>query len=402
MTAASNMNTATNAKAATAVRTAQSFFPALALILALTSSLFFAGCAAQTGTVSGRVLFDDEPAEGVLVTLADAKAVARVAGKASGKKAALRTALTALTDADGTYTFPAVASGDYRVGARLDGERPLVAARRFTPVHLGPDSLKWVGLKLVEWEGVVYRPEAGANADSDANAIVAAAVGGFGSISGTVLYRGVPVSDGVVTLYLDYEEGLKGPGFRQSFATGDEGQFYLAEVSEGRYYAVARKRATGAAGPVREGDLYGEATAVPLLVRSGMEGSIDIHVVKKEKTQPPNAAELDATATAITGRILDSVGSPVAGVYVFAYRDRTIGHKMPDFLTPTTGADGKFILPLGEGGLFYVGAREFFGGSPRPGERFGLFEGSADHGIRVKEGEKVGDIVIRVNEVLPQ
>ena len=205
-----------------------------------------------------------------------------------------------------------------------------------------------------------------------------------------------------VTLYLDDEEGLKGPGFRQSFATDDEGQFYLGEVSEGRYYAVARKRATGAAGPVREGDLYGEATAVPLLVRGGMEAAINIHVVKKEKSRAPNSTELDATATAIIGRIEDSGGNPVSGVYVFAYRERIIGHRMPDFLTPLTGEDGSFVLPLGEGGLFYVGAREFFGGSPQPGERFGLFDGSADHGIRVGEGDKVSGVVIRVNEVLPQ
>jgi hypothetical protein len=345
-------------------------FAALAAILLLT------GCAAQTGSVTGRVKADDAPVEGVRVTL-------------TATSPATAATLTAITDADGNYIFPKVEPGDFELGARLDGEPALVSARRATPLHLSPGGTKHTGLKLVEWEGVIY------SRDSEEPE-------GFGSISGRVLHRNAPVSGATITLYLDLEEGLKGPGYRQSFVTDEEGQFFLGEVSEGRYYAVARQRATGAAGPVREGDLYGEATAAPLLVRSKMEASINIHVVKKEKAQAPHATALDATSTAIVGRIVDAAGNPVSGVYVFAYRDRTIGHRMPDFLTPPTDADGVFVLPLGEGGLFYVGAREFFGGSPQPGERFGLYEGSADHGIRVREGEKVSDIVIRVNEVLPQ
>ena len=88
------------------------------------------------------------------------------------------------------------------------------------------------------------------------------------------------------------------------------------------------------------------------------------------------------------------------GVYVFAYRNRVVGHGMPDFRTLPTGADGAFSLSLGAGGLFYVGAREHAGGPPQPGEWFGFYEGSADHGLTVPKDRTLEGIYIVVRKVL--
>ena len=98
--------------------------------------------------------------------------------------------------------------------------------------------------------------------------------------------------------------------------------------------------------------------------------------------------------------VVDNAGAPVSGVYVFAYRNRGVGHGMPDFRTLPTRTDGTFALSLGEGGLFYVGAREHAGGSPQPGEWFGFYEESADHGITVPADRTVDRIRIPVRRVL--
>ena len=213
---------------------------------------------------------------------------------------------------------------------------------------------------------------------------------------------GEALSAAVVDLYLDEADGgLRGPGFRQSFPTGGDGVYALDEVPEGRYYVVARWRANGAtAGPVIEGDLYGESLANPVPIHSGEETVLDVHLVRKERNDDPNADRLATTGSRIRGQVVDARGTPVAGAYVFAYRSRVVGHGMPDFRTLPTGPDGAFALALGDGGLFYVGAREHAGGSPLPGEWFGFYEGSADHGITVPPDDLVTGIRIVVRRVL--
>ncbi len=340
--------------------------PLLLLALAL------GGCAsAPKGVVAGRILYNGAPVAEVSVTLVD---------QATGRER------SGLTDGEGVYRFAGVESGGYLVRAR-DKSRAIVSARRDTDLYLAPGEEKWVGLKLVSWEGVIYRP-------------YTTGTPGFGAITGVVKQERKVVSGAVVSLYLDGEEGFKGPGFRHSFPTGSDGAFFIEELAETDYYVVVRKRASGTSGPVERGDLYGEAAVFPAKVKSGLESQMVIHVVEKTKTRAPHLAQLEGDETAIKGVVLDMEGRPVAGVYVFAYRDRIVGHKMPDYLTRPTGEGGVFILPLGDGGLFYVGARQHYGGSPRPGEPYGMYDGSPDHGIRVPEGQVVDGITITVRKVL--
>lgn len=344
----------------------------ICLLCAVAACLWLAGCAAPQARLGGRVMYDGEPVERARVELLDA------AGEP---------VLGTFTDADGVYDLYPAPAGSYRVRAAREGDAPLVAAWGAVEVALTPERDGWTGLQLVPWEGVVQEP-------------YAPATPGFGALSGVALFRGAPVAGAVANLYLDRDEGLKGPGFRQAFATGAGGAFAFEDLPEGDYWLALRVRKTGPAGPVREGDLYGLAAANPIAVKPDREATVRVHLVRKEKTRAPHAAALARTGTAIAGVVVDEQGAPVAGVYVFAYRDRTIGHKMPDFLSEPTGGDGTFVLPLGAGGLFYVGAREHFGGSPRPGEWFGHYEGSPDHGIRVETGKRVEGVSIPVHKVL--
>jgi hypothetical protein len=295
---------------------------------------------------------------------------------------------SAISGADGGYAFPAVPPGTYRLRASAERPAPLVAVAGKSPLRLGAGSDAWVGLQAVPREEPMRRP-------------LAEAAEGFGALRGVARSGGKPLEGAVATLYLDEAEGLKGPGVRQSFPTGTDGAFAFDEVPEGDYFLAVRRRSDGSAsGPVREGGFYGVATANPVRVASGEETSVDVHLVRKEKDEDPNEDLLALTGTGLRGRVLDGEGHPVAGVYVFAYRNRAIGHGMPDFHSLPTGPDGAFSLSLGEGGLVYVGARERSGGSPMPGEWFGLYEGSPDHGVLITRGRVLGSLDLIVRRVL--
>jgi hypothetical protein len=335
--------------------------------------LFAAACAAPQARLGGRVVHRTEPVAGATVTLEPAGA---------------GTPLTTATDPDGVYRFPPVAPGSYRLSATTAGPPARGARAGKNPLQLAAGQEQWVGLQTVPWEQPAWR----AAPDTPE---------GFGNLSGTLLREGAPVPGAVVDLYLD-ADSLRGPGFRQSFPSGGNGTYTLDEVPEGSYYVVARRRASGeTAGPVVEGDLYGEALADPIPVRSRQETVLDVHLVRKERDDDPNADRLAAGGAAVSGVVVDGADAPVAGVYVFAYRNRVVGHGMPDYRTLLpTGADGAFALALGEGGLFYVGAREHAGGSPMPGEWFGFYQGSADHGITVPKDRALDGIRIVVRRVL--
>jgi hypothetical protein len=339
----------------------------------LLAALLGAGCAHRGVELAGRVVQDGRPVAGARVTLVSEAGRPALAG----------------TDADGVYRFPSLAPGSYRATVAGGAQGSLVGAGGETTLVLAPGAPVWTGFQLVPRGEVEFVP-------------YAAATPGFGALSGLALLQGAPVEGAVASLYLDRGEELRGPGFRQSVPTGPDGRFSIEDLPEGSYWVAVRKRRSGAVGPVREGDLYGVASASPVSVPAGREARLVVHLARKAKERAPRASELARTGTAIRGRVVDGAGRPAAGVYVFAYRERVIGHTMPDFLSEPTGPDGTFLLPLGDGGLFYIGARELFGGSPRPGERFGQYEGSPDHGIRVGRGAALAGVEIVVHEVLAQ
>jgi len=338
-------------------------------------ALLAASCAPPSTRLAGRVVREGLPLPGASGTLAAASGPVQEQVRA---------------DADGVYRFPPVPAGTYYLTARAEtAGRILGATAGKNPLHLAAGDNPWIGLQAVPWEEPSFQPMA------------AGGVAGFGALAGTVRFQSAPVAGAIVNLYLDQAEGLRGPGVRQSFPTGSDGRYALEEVPDGVYFVVARRRQTGgAAGPLREGDLYGAALANPVPIREHQETRLDLHLVRKERDDDPAAELLTQSGTGLRGRVVDEAGVPRAGVYVFAYRSRVVGHGMPDFLTLPTGPDGAFALPLGEGGLFYIGARERAGGSPAPGELFGFYEGSPDHGIEVPKGRIVDGVEIVVRRVL--
>jgi hypothetical protein len=102
---------------------------------------------------------------------------------------------------------------------------------------------------------------------------------------------------------------------------------------------------------------------------------------------------------ALRGKVTDPADKPVPGVHVFAYTDRVIGHQRPAALSPPTGEDGIFTVYIKEPGTYYIGAREHYGDSPAPGELFGMYEETADHGLSIEEGQQVKDLHLVVEPV---
>lgn len=72
---------------------------------------------------------------------------------------------------------------------------------------------------------------------------------------------------------------------------------------------------------------------------------------------------LAAVTTAIEGTIQDVEGNPVEGAMVFAFLTPRIVGK-PLFGSERSSRDGKFVLSVPEGGIYYLKVRNDFGGGP--------------------------------------
>jgi hypothetical protein len=163
---------------------------------------------------------------------------------------------------------------------------------------------------------------------------------------------------------------------------------------------MARKRLDGQkVGPVREGDLFGIYPGNPLTARAGETTGVTVHLAVKIKDAVEAETFGRGGGPELRGIVTDPAGRGVTGVHVFAYTDKVIGHQRPAALSTPTGADGAFVVRLPAPGTYYIGARQLYGDSPAPGELFGMFEGSADHGLAIKAGDKPVELKIVVEPI---
>jgi len=336
-------------------------------------SVLLALCATtlQAGVIEGRLVLDGEPVAGLQVSAHPGYDLAQAPA-----------ALSPPSDADGRYRLE-LPAGAYALTTR-DPQRGLFGFCGFNPVQVGAEPV-WAGVQLVR-----VHPEERAPYDSPY----------AGGLSGTVLQDGAPLAGAYVYLYLDAADDLKGQGYRISPPTGEDGRFWFDELPESSYYLVARKRAGGErVGPVREGDLLGVYPGNPLSVTAAFETRVRLETVAKLGSDSQHETLGRQTATVLRGTVVDARGEPLAGLHVFAYTDRVIGHQRPAALSAPTGPDGRFEVYFPAGGVYYVGAREGYGDSPAPGERFGMFEGNADHALEFADGERREGVRIVVEEI---
>lgn len=335
--------------------------------------LFALPLTARAELIEGRVVRDDHAVAGITV---------RAFGGFDFSAAPV--AVAAPSAADGSFRLE-VPPGSYALFGWPD-DRALFAFCGRSPVTVAAgDQPLWVGLQAVPVEA----PTRQAYVDAYSAAI-----------EGRVLLGGKPVADALVYLYLDPTEDLKGQGYRMSAPTSADGYFSFDGLPESGYYLVARKRQDGQkVGPVREGDLFGIYPGNPLTARAGETTGVTVHLAAKLKDAVEAETFGRGGGPELRGVVIDAAGKGVAGVHVFAYTDKVIGHQRPAALSTPTGADGAFVVRLPAPGTYYVGARQLYGDSPAPGELFGMFEESADHGLTVKAGENRSPLRIVVEPI---
>lgn len=338
------------------------------------------GCAAgriapaETPRLAGRVTYRGAPVAGATVRFHDRYGAAERHVAAEVK-----------CDADGKFEA-AVAPGTYYVEASGTFEdRAVFAFSGQNPVRVEKGS-RWLGMKAVR----AVSPE-----------VVPGPPGGA-AVEGMVLFGGMAVEGAYVYVYPSPGGLLKGMGIAMSPPTGPDGKFAVENLPESAYYLVARRRGTGGmTGPLEKGDLYGFYPGNPVYLREGAVTRIVLETVEKEK--PLTYSEVTSgTETVLRGRVVDRRGEPQSGVYAFVYDDRVFGHRRPYGHSGRTGPDGAFAIYLDRGGVFYLGARENFGDSPKPGERLGFYAGTPDHALRVEAGRPVDGLVVVVEPVLAE
>ncbi len=340
------------------------------LLLTIILLLFFP-VVLTAATIEGRVVADDQALSGVVVSAY--KTLDFSAEPVSSARP---------SDSEGSFRLE-LPVGSYALFARNANNSQFAFCGR-NPVHLGDETV-WAGLQAVKVDSattLVY---------DDAYSA---------AIEGQVLHQGLPVAGAYVHLYLDVAEDLKGLGYRLSLPTGDDGYFRFDGLPESNYFLVARFRQNGQrVGPVQAGDLLGVYSGNPLTARAGTVLQVKLRMVAKLKDAAESETFSSAHGPVLKGTVLDREGRGVAGVHVFAYVDRVIGHQRPAAISSPTTSDGRFVVNLPEPGTYYVGAREAYGDSPAPDELFGMYEGSADHGLTLEEGQVLGGVRIVVEPI---
>jgi len=310
---------------------------------------------APAGVIEGRVVQDDLPVAGV-----------QVGAYADLDFSGTPLALSTPTADDGQYRLE-LPTGGYALYV-VAPQRGLFAFCGRNPVTVD-NTPQWAGLQAVVSAPATTRPYEDTNTTS---------------IEGRVVADGEPLSDAYVYLYIDAADALKGQGYRMSQPTDANGRFYFDGLPDISYLLVARKRAQGGrVGPVLNGDWLGIYPGNPLVTRAGQTQLVEIPTVQKIKSEISSETFATPGGPQVQGVVVDKEGKPIAGLHVFAYSDRVIGHKRPETLSAPTAADGHFVLNFAAPGTYYIGARQYYGDSPAPDELFGMFGGSTDHGLEV-------------------
>ncbi len=200
------------------------------------------------------------------------------------------------------------------------------------------------------------------------------------------------------SLYI-YKKGmdLYGPAFAVSEETDRNGHFSIS-LAAGEYVSVVRKRADGATvGPVVAGDNRSEF--IPLLVKDGM-AQLTISAPIKVGDNRRLTKQDENTLTGFSGRITDADGNPAEGIRIQVY-DHVQMSERPKYVSEKTGPDGRYRMLLPEGGTYYIGARDNFGGPPKLGDLYGRYDqGTIEpSAVVIRKDEILNEVKIRVTKI---
>jgi hypothetical protein len=309
--------------------------------------------------------------------------------------------------------------GSYYLAARgSEGGKKLFAYHGLNPLTID-GTYRWLPFFAVESEEISYS-------------------NGPQGVGGRVAYRGEPLVGGVISVYPLSDSTFRGMGLLSN--TLDESGRFWFDLEAGQYVLVARKRlGTGSMGPLRKGDLFCFPAANPVQVIASQAAELTINCYprndidtflasnrhdprgrREEKRRTASLQDMqieDASrkqqevllqdGVALQGTVRDVSGRPQPGLYVSAYPAEQfplfqmfVIRLITDHITKTD-ANGRYRLLLEKGSSYYLVAREKIGEAPDHPERYGLYEGSANHSITVGPGKDLSQVDITVEQIMP-
>lgn len=178
-----------------------------------------------------------------------------------------------------------------------------------------------------------------------------------------------------------------------------DGRFSI-ELIPGSYHVGGVKREKEQEiGPPRVGDHFltsrderGEPRS--FTVRGGE--TTDIGSLGDAVPFDPALAGKREGVTGIEGTIVDPAGKPVPGALVFAYSNPDMSGK-PLFVSERSGADGRYLLRVSEGGRYFLKVRDVYGGGPpAEGAVMGVYGDSVPQPLMVRTGALTPGADVRV------
>jgi hypothetical protein len=300
-------------------------------------------------------------------------------------------------DGQGQYKLQ-LPEGEYYFTARgnMDGKE-FFSYLGGNPVNVGTQNI-WVAFLTNESKPPVYS-------------------NGATSVRGVVTYKGKPVRGALIAFYTSENRKFKGIGYRTE-QVNEDGTFDFS-VPPNNYVVIARKRdGENGFGPLRNGDLYCYYAGNPLEVKSGRIAQIEVPCYPKvERTafvaspkiktnNYKTVQELAGIGFGIKGRVMNSKGEAVKGIYVLAYRvDPSNTFALSSTFRGTheteniskTDDSGNYFIPLDADGNYVVMARyRLGGGTPKVDEIYGFYNSSTRKGVPFRKGQVIDDVDITV------
>ena len=204
-----------------------------------------------------------------------------------------------------------------------------------------------------------------------------------------------------VYAYINKDSDLRGPSYF-AMTKLDENKNFTLNLPPGEYYITARKRINkNKFGSLKANDLNADYQNNPVKVKINNYTKLEDIVLKKidpKKLKKIQSGETKPkTQTIIRGIIKDKSGLPKEGVYAFVYHDSQMIGK-PLYRSLLTGKNGYYEIFLSQGGNYYVGARNTFGGPLAPGDLVGAYNGTTENILNIKDDEIKENIDIVVEE----
>lgn len=220
--------------------------------------------------------------------------------------------------------------------------------------------------------------------------------GAGGALVGRILPEGVLPRGGHAATWVADDSGQVDPSrfLRPPYAViplAPDGSFRLV-VPPGRYFvgAIVRIGDGPPHGPPLPGDLLFAHSVEEGSPRSYEVGEGDV-VDVGTRTRGAAFTRTDDDGPLVCGRVLGEGGEPTAGVVVGAFSNPRFAAP-PRWVSPRSGEDGSYCLPVGTPGTYFLGALSGYSSRFAEGRVLGRYGGAEPAPVHVAPGARLQGI----------